>query len=1548
MKLRFNSRVFFIGLICLFILMQFCCPILRAQSQKTNRNLQRIISRNFTQVEILLNSQFTLADISDLQCAPGSNVEVLDNPSRVKAQIPLSQSQALAAEGVQPVVLNNFVLAEGYSEQTNAMEKDAYAKATCSGSYYYGEWPSRFYIPSDGDLTIAGLDFSGITGSVTCIDVHYEIQSSVGFVNAYIGPESSSSFPDDYYRLVDGVAGSINETQTGITMFNGEPVGQTWELWVYEDWGTGNGYVDSWWVKLYYVGDYCSTSTTYNTDEHISHVQVGDIDNISGSSGYVDYTAYSTEMQIDQSYGITVTNGTPYHTDECGIWVDWNQDSDFDASEAITVSGGPGVFSATITPPGSAAEGETRMRIRIVDASYGALSPCGPATYGEVEDYTIEVVAPPPGKITGNKFNDLDGDGNWDGAEDGIEGWEIYLDLNDNGQYETTEPNVITGPDGFYEFAGLLAGTYVVAEMDRVGWRQTLPGGNGTYTLTVDPNEVVENVNFGNFETGASFISIPVTEDTYADSGNPDTNYGSSGSLSSGYNGSAIYRTFLKFDLSGIPPGNVITSATLRLDNNFISIPAPELDVYRVSDRWEESTVTWNDQPVNAYTPGPPRPIEINRSLVIGAYTTWNVTEEVDDQYVDDGVYSVKIVSPYEDISQSAGFWSKDAGIPDWAPTLEIEYMPVFGGGSGEPDDPYQIWTPEQFNTIGLHANRWSKHFKLMDDISMAEHSGSSYRLIGTSTSMNPVEGNEFRGVFDGNYHTISDFSNSKGVFGYVYEATIKSLKLDSPDISSSNDSVGGIAGSVDNTNIMNCSVIGGTVSGNNRVGGFVGYCSGSHISDCSSSASVSGGDYVGGFIGSPSFFGGGGVISNCYAAGSVGGINYVGGFMGDSTDTTVINCYSAGLVTGTTDVGAFFGYNNNRYTLEDTAFDCFWDSDVNPTLPAIGNIADPCSLNITDPCRIIGESTANMQTQSTFINAGWDFILETANGGSDDWAMIPGGGSYPVLWHELPFTPPLPSFAGGSGTAADPYLIETETQLNSIGHNSRLMDKHFRLISDLEMDGLRYYMIAPEPYVFSGTFDGNGHKISNILLEPLFDFSSFGFIANIKGDGASMQDLTLIDPNINSDWGWGVGSLAGKNEGGTITNCHTVNANIRGWAGVGGLVGVNYYYGVISGCSATGNVSENTFMSPLFSCVGGLVGENTFWSEIENSFAKCNVSGEDCLGGLVGESVIYSPITNCYADSNVTGTADYIGGLVGRFGGSSGITYCYSSSVVTGPDESDSVGGLVGGKISSAANYYTACFWDSQINPDLTGIGNATDPCGIIGESTANMQTQTTFTSVGWDFLGETTNGTEDVWAVLEGIDYPAFVWQGPLAVSLDIDHTWMYQNVLSGTKSKLTADVSIPDDPFNNSGYSYAWEIILPDDVTVAPAITAGGGDGDTSCTFAAPSCNEPGGISDSGRAFTVRVTVTGDDFGNTGTAEAQFGIALLGDINNDAKVNVQDRALINSFWRTGSAANCTFRDCNIRCDSRINVIDRAVLNAVWRGRIGSNQASAPCPLR
>jgi hypothetical protein len=129
-------------------------------------------------------------------------------------------------------------------------------------------------------------------------------------------------------------------------------------------------------------------------DEYISRVQVGTIDNSSSCTGYANYTAFSTTMSVGNSYNITITNGVPnYPADYCQIWVDWNQDEVWSADEEVVVINSPGIgpYNATITPPIGSLAGPTRMRARIT--YYTPTEPCGVTSYGEAEDYTINVLS---------------------------------------------------------------------------------------------------------------------------------------------------------------------------------------------------------------------------------------------------------------------------------------------------------------------------------------------------------------------------------------------------------------------------------------------------------------------------------------------------------------------------------------------------------------------------------------------------------------------------------------------------------------------------------------------------------------------------------------------------------------------------------------------------------------------------------------------------------------------------------------------------------------------------------------------------------------------------------------------------------------------------------------------------------------------------------------------------------------------------------------------------------------------------------------------------
>ena len=138
---------------------------------------------------------------------------------------------------------------------------------------------------------------------------------------------------------------------------------------------------------------YCEAGVENADSEHIIRVQLGSIDNASNTSaasGYADYTAQVAEVALGQTHTMTVTPSASWEASKLSVWVDWNQDGDFDDSNKATVVNGSGPYEVSLNVPDGAKKGETRMRIRL-SYSNGLSTPCGMGWTGEVEDYTVNV-----------------------------------------------------------------------------------------------------------------------------------------------------------------------------------------------------------------------------------------------------------------------------------------------------------------------------------------------------------------------------------------------------------------------------------------------------------------------------------------------------------------------------------------------------------------------------------------------------------------------------------------------------------------------------------------------------------------------------------------------------------------------------------------------------------------------------------------------------------------------------------------------------------------------------------------------------------------------------------------------------------------------------------------------------------------------------------------------------------------------------------------------------------------------------------------------------
>ncbi|CAN5547140.1 hypothetical protein BH11BAC1_BH11BAC1_05830 [soil metagenome] len=139
---------------------------------------------------------------------------------------------------------------------------------------------------------------------------------------------------------------------------------------------------------------YCTSSGTNTTYEYISKVALGTISNTSGNnSGYGNYTSLSTNLAGSSSNTITLTPGftSSAYREYWKVYVDYNKNGVFtDAGENVATVNSTAAVSATFTVPASALNGATRMRVQM---QYNASpsSSCGTFTYGEVEDYTVNI-----------------------------------------------------------------------------------------------------------------------------------------------------------------------------------------------------------------------------------------------------------------------------------------------------------------------------------------------------------------------------------------------------------------------------------------------------------------------------------------------------------------------------------------------------------------------------------------------------------------------------------------------------------------------------------------------------------------------------------------------------------------------------------------------------------------------------------------------------------------------------------------------------------------------------------------------------------------------------------------------------------------------------------------------------------------------------------------------------------------------------------------------------------------------------------------------------
>lgn len=236
-------------------------------------------------------------------------------------------------------------------------------------------------------------------------------------------------------------------------------------------------------------------------------------------------------------------------------------------------------------------------------------------------------------------------------------------------------------------------------------------------------------------------------------------------------------------------------------------------------------------------------------------------------------------------------------------------------------------------------------------------------------------------------------------------------------------------------------------------------------------------------------------------------------------------------------------------------------------------------------------------------------------------------------------------SFAGGKGTSANPYLIETGAQLVLM---KKYSDKYFKLTQNINLDNRAWPV-----FDFSGSLDGDGFIISNLKITRSDD--NVGLFGVLSG---TVKNLTISGVNIDTNAD-NVGALAGHCDySGKVMDC-TVMLNsassIEGGNNVGGVVGL-VENGTVTGCTVKGDTTKSQIIGRSY--VGGLVGQfYDHQTPIEDCYVSVNVSGTEDVGGLIGLSFRLT-IKRCSFVGSLE-AENYVAGVIGEDSGDSDLYGC-------------------------------------------------------------------------------------------------------------------------------------------------------------------------------------------------------------------------------------------------------------------------------------------------
>jgi hypothetical protein len=365
-------------------------------------------------------------------------------------------------------------------------------------------------------------------------------------------------------------------------------------------------------------------------------------------------------------------------------------------------------------------------------------------------------------------------------------------------------------------------------------------------------------------------------------------------------------------------------------------------------------------------------------------------------------------------------------------------------------------------------------------------------------------------------------------------------------------------------------------------------------------------------------------------------------------------------------------------------------------------------------------------------------------------------------------------AYSGGNGSEQNPYLISSKADMEQLATNvnggQTYSGTYFKLTRDLTeaSDTLTTIVGNSSSNYFSGTFDGNGHKIA-VNRRGIFGRIQNATIRNLEVCGK------ITTPSYSSYY---VGGICAYAISSNIMNCRN-SAEIESSSTVD--YSYTFYVGGICGFASSNNTIINCCNT---NTVSGTINSS-------NTYIPSSYSGGIC--GCIGTD---NQISNCYNTGNITARSlsngvikaqSYAGGICGGATNASGkIQNCFVANcqINNGTDATRAKIGRIG-----VDGIYSNCYADdmsTQLNGDLISSTNANSKNGK-DETLANLQSQSWLTAnLQWDF--------DNIWHIIEGEQFPVSQYAGyqDLSISMEItDITYGSQVALNATSNNSVAPI-------------------------------------------------------------------------------------------------------------------------------------------------------------